>query len=119
VMLQARQPVLVIHRMYHAWFRTYRALVEERIQDTFRAIYARDPAAVNLLAERYGVTHLVLHKAHYFESRIRKGRLYEKKFNEFINDLTDGRRNFVLKPPPHDKVIYEDNNFWLVELPLE
>jgi len=119
VMLQARQPVLVIHRMYHAWFRTYRAVVEERIQDTFRAIYARDPAAVNALAERYGVTHLLLHKAHYFEARIVKGRLYEKKFNEFINDLTQGRQNFVLNPPPRDTVVYEDSNYWLVELPLE
>jgi len=119
VVVQARRPVLVINRMFHAWFTDYRAAVDARIRDTFDALYARSVEDVNRLAEHYGVTHLVVRKRDYRGSRFREGRLFRKEYNEFIARLTAGSKPFVLNPPPRAAVAFENADFWLVRLPLE
>ena len=117
--VQARQPVLVINRMFHPWFVDYREEMQTRIRNTFLALYAREVRDVNDLAERYGVTHLIVRKQHYRGSRFRDGRVYRKEFEKFIAGLTVGRGRFVLNPPPRDSILFEDRNFWLVRLPLD
>ena len=119
VVVQSRRPVLVIHRMYHYWFSEYRRVVKKRIQDTFRAIYARNVDEVNRLAGEYGVTHLVVSKTGFRYSRLRTGKMYKNEFDEFIANLARGRGKFLLRPPPEDAVLYEDERYWLVRLPLE
>jgi hypothetical protein len=74
---------------------------------------------VNELAERYGVTHLVVAKWEFRESRIRSGKVYRPQYQELVRQLARAPGRFVLDPPPRDSVIFEDADFWLVRLPLE
>jgi len=119
VMVQARRPVLVIHRMFHAWYVDYREVMDQRIRDTFKALYARNPEDVDRLAERYGATHLVVPKSIY-ELRWREsGAVYRAEYSDFIARLASGPSDFVLFPPPVRRVVFEDRRFWLVQLPLD
>lgn len=118
VVIQARRPVLTINRMYHAWFKDYRKAIDERHRAIFSALFARDAAGVNRLAESYGVTHLIVRKQHYQGKSFREGRLFRREYQDFIKRLTTGRGDFVLNPPPQRSVAFEDDNFWLVRLPL-
>jgi hypothetical protein len=119
VMLQARQPALVIHRMFHPWFRGYSREIDQRIRDTFRVVYARDVAKVNQFALQYGVTHLIVRKADFSPSRRRSGRIYRPQYEELVARIAQGPEDFVLKEPPADAVLYEDRRYWLVRVPLE
>jgi hypothetical protein len=119
VMIQARKPVLVIHRMFHHWFRDYRKTMDRRIRDTFRALYAKDVGEVNRLARIHGVTHLVVTKSNYDRSRFRTGNVYKREYNAYISRLARARGSFVLDPPPGDAVLFEDKLYWLVRLPIE
>jgi hypothetical protein len=119
VLVQARQPVLVIHRMFHYWFSDYHREIHTRIQDTFRALLADTASEANGLADRYGVTHLVIPKWIYSRSLLVRGAIYRPQFREFIAELYLGSSGFVLNPPPESSVLFEDSAFWLVKLPLE
>ena len=119
VMLQARQPALVIHRMFHPWFRDYSREIDQRIRDTFRALYARDAAVVNRFAERYGVTHLIVRKDDFSPDLRRSGEIYRPHFEDLVASIAKDPVDFVLKEPPGDAVLYEDYAYWLVRLPLQ
>jgi hypothetical protein len=118
-MIQSRRPVLVIHRLSHFWFRGFREAVEERLQDTFRALYAQTPEDVNRLASKYGVTHLVIPRYAYSGSRLRTGKSHVEEYDDLIGPLVKGKTHFLLDPPPVESIVYEDLSFWLVRLPLE
>jgi len=119
VLIQARQPVLVIHRMFHYWFSGYHREINTRIRSTFHALLASKVSDVNRLADRYGVTHLVVPKAMYRSDRLADGRLYRPQFRKLIAVLAHGSPDFVLDPPPEASVLFEDDHSWLVQLPLE
>jgi hypothetical protein len=118
VMVQSKKPVLVVHRMFHAWFRDYREAIDARNKDIFRALYATDVEQVNRLHEIYGVTHLMVARHHYDE-RMWRGTVYRQEYRRFIRDLVRYARGFVLNPPPDEAIVYEDRRFWLVKLPLD
>lgn len=90
----------------------------ERIEDSFRAIYAKDVNQVNALAEKYGVTHLIIRRTAFSGARVREGRVYRDEFDKFVSELTQAPGEFVLNPPPWRSIIQSDPNFWVVRLPL-
>jgi hypothetical protein len=105
--------------MSHPWFAGYAQAIEDRNRDYFRAVYARDPKVVNVLAERYGVTHLVVKKTEFDRTRIQDGKIYRRQYREFIREVGLARGRPVLFPPPKKAVIFEDSETWLIQLPLE
>jgi hypothetical protein len=119
IVVQARKPVLVIHRMSHPWFADYAQTIDNRNRDYFRAVYARDPAVVNLLAERYGVTHLVVKKNEFDRTRIQEGKMYRPQYTDLIRQVGLAQGRPVLFPPPRKAVVFEDSDTWLIQLPLE
>jgi hypothetical protein len=118
VVVQARRPVLVIHRMFHPWYDRYYQEVDTRIRDTFRALFARDEAGVNAFGEKYGVTHIAVPKGIYSRPRREEGNFYKEQYRDFFVELARGPANFVLARPPRESVLYDDKRFRLVELPL-
>jgi hypothetical protein len=119
IVVQARKPVLVIHRMFHPWFAGYYESIDSRNRDIFRAIYAKDVGAVNQLVEEYGVTHLLVESTHFSRSRVTRGNIYRSQYNDFVLDLVEAPGRFLLYPPPRDAVLFREDGYWLVELPLE
>ena len=114
----ARRSVLVNYKMSHPWFSDYYAEIKQRTEDTFRAIYSPNLAGVNQLHRKYGVTHLVLVKKHFRRGRFKARDLYVRPYNDFIYELTRKPQPLALAPPPPSSIVYEDDLYYVLSLPI-
>ena len=104
--------------MFHDWYIDYRAEMVQRIRQTLTALYAKNPAQVNQIAERYGVTHLIVDKRYYADAATRRGWIHKREFRSFVAGLTRRLGAFAVNPPPRESIVYEDRTFYLIRLPL-
>ena len=118
VPIQARRSVLVNYKMAHPWYEKYYEEIRDHKQATFRALYATDAADVNVLHERYGVTHLVVVRRHFNRARIKRG-VYRNPYNDWVRLLVPNRDRFLFqRPPSSPNVVYRDDWLYVIELPL-
>ncbi len=118
IMLRSKRSVLTTYKLAHPWFTTYYALIEERTKDTLRALFATTPDRVNALHTKYGVTHLIVEHNLYRRAR-RRGRIYVQPYDDFIlSQLIVGRRTFLPARPPAESIVFRDERYMVIELPL-
>jgi len=118
IMLRSKRSVLTTYKLAHPWFTTYYDIIEERTKDDFRALFADNPGPINALHAKYGVTHIVVEPALYRRALKRKN-LYVQPYNEFIHrQLVSGKKTFLLASPPAESLVYRDDRYMVVELPL-
>ena len=53
-MLRSKRSVLTTYKLAHPWFTNYYAMIEERTQDNFRALFAETAEPINALHAKYG-----------------------------------------------------------------
>ncbi len=118
VMLRSKRSVLTTYKLAHPWFTTYYAMIEERTRDDLRALFATTPEAINMLHRKYGVTHLVVEPNLYRRARARKS-VYVQPYDDFVHrELVSGKSGFLLEKPPPESLLYRDDRYMVIELPL-
>jgi hypothetical protein len=117
VMVQGKRSVLTPYKLAHPWFTLYYDEIRERTRATLRAHFAAGPRPLNALHERYGVTHFLVEKElFYLAERDRK--LFANPYSEEVYQELGKRREFYLDPVPVQLLLWEDEKYAIVELPL-
>ena len=117
ILIQSKRSVLSTYKLNHGWNVRIHDTLRERTLAIYRAIYARDEHAINVLHEDYGVTHLVVERS-YFGHKLEKKRRFRSRYNQEIWDMVKRRSRFLLREPPQEAVVYDDGSFVVLELPL-
>ncbi len=118
IMIRSKRSVLTTYKLAHPWFTGYYAMIEERTQDNFRALFADTPEPVNALHTKYGVTHLVVEHDFYGKD-LRRKKVYVQPYNDFIfSQLVADKRSFLLQRPPPDSVMFNSDDYMVIALPL-
>jgi hypothetical protein len=118
VMIQARRSVLVPFKLAHPWFTDYYEAIRERTRATLRAHYADGPEPLNELHRKYGVTHFLVEKVQ-FRRAARGEPIFAQPYNDEIYEYLGPRRGFYLSNPPVEHVVWESDNYAILELPID
>lgn len=117
--IQAKRSVLCNYKLAHPWYSEYYDEIRIRTWATFDALYAGEPRAINRLADEWGVTHLVVVRRYLTPERIESADTYVDPYNDYIYDLAIDREEILLREPPEQSIVYEDDELYVIELPLE
>jgi hypothetical protein len=83
VLTFARRPVLASFELAHCWHLGYWRQVEPRLRDMLKAYYAADSSELRQLAERWGVSYLVVDRRHFTPAFLNSQPLFAP-YDEFI-----------------------------------
>lgn len=114
VLALARRPVLASYELAHPWSLGLWRAVKPRLTDLFDALYATDPEDVRLLAEKYGVTHLVL-RERYYDPRFMSEEPFFEPFGEQVRRKV-GNGPFVLQDEGRYPSVAEGRGWRIVEI---
>jgi len=116
--IQARRSVLCNYKMAHPWFSKYYKEIKERKLATFRAMFSANPEPINELYHKYGVNYFVIGKK-YMKRAHRRERIYVNPYENYIRKLIRENNNFLLDSPPQESIVYEDDRYIVIKLPLK
>ena len=117
LMLQGKRSALMPYKLAHPWFIDYYDKVRERTRATLKAHFAAGPEPLNALHERYGVTHFLIEKELFDRAKVRE-KVFIRPYNEEVYQDLGQRETFYLWPLPRDLVLWEDDRYAIIELPI-
>jgi hypothetical protein len=115
VPLFSRRRVLVTSELSYPYMDKYYAKIKERTLRFFEAYYSASGQEILDFGRKFGVTHLVVNRSHFSAEYLRAGNFYFQPFNDYVQRLVRGRRQFFLPKVPQEWVIFEDDYLFVIE----
>lgn len=114
VLALGSRPVLASCELAHPWSLGLWRQLKPRLTELFNALYATDGEAVRLLAEKYGVTHMVVRESDY-DPQFMSGQPFFEPFGEQVRQKV-GSGPFVLQDKARYPSVAGGEGWRIVEL---
>ena len=115
VPLYSRRRVLVTAELSHPYMDGYYGKIKERSLRFFDAYYSASGQEILHFARKFGVTHLVVNREHFSPEYLRAGNFYFQPYNDYVQNLVKGNREFFLGRIPTDKILFEEDDIFVIK----
>lgn len=107
-----RRPALLTHETHQAFHRGYVEEMRRRMRAFVDAYFATSPEPLLALQREYGVTHLLIEKAHF-----RRPPGYFKPFGDYIGErVRAGKGHFIVPALARSAAVFRLGDFVLIDL---
>jgi len=112
----ARRKALVTYELSHTWLDKYWDIMKARTFDLFRAYYATDPGEIRSLADRYGVSYLVVREKDFSPEKLKKGGVYFEPFDSYVRKLVSSQERFAALDEKEFPVVYRGDGIRVLKI---
>lgn len=115
VPLFSRRRVLVTSELSHPYMDNYYQKIKKRTLKFFDAYYSPSGQEILDFAHEFGVDYLVVSQFHFSPEYLAARNFYFQPYNDYVQELTKGRKEFFLPATPEEMVLFEEDDIFVIK----